>query len=458
MNAINSIKILLLEWDSNLRYLYQINLKAYLNADVLFAQDHDSAKHEIFQAGKNPIKLIVTRAYKDDVPTAFNIFEYLEFEKIKIPMIVVGFEPRLFKKVSFLQINSLLKNILQLCAKTLNVTSALAASAHIDQYLEIGQSHLNYFQVAPCNLYQKINGKLELSFQENLILDPHDLKDIYEVKKNILLINSNDRLKFANNFSNSLQNFLNEGKLAINDQFRLTDDIGKLVRIEVKKHQEITEIAMELAKTGVLNLMAKVSSASTLVNIIGVGREIGIDPWRLHNIVMAYVGLKYLSTIGNKKNKLNSTSNQKNYLFAILLHDMTLDEHTDRMIFSMEELESRSFDEEKKNKILNHAWDEYSIFIKNDRHLSDVETILLNHHGCPKGKTIGELKYASGLIELSRIFVVVESFCHLVLADERHEEVLNNMPAIHELLRRYKNTKFCDIVNNLANIKEVVGG
>ena len=146
----DSKKVILAEWDDNLRSLYSLNLSTYVNAEVVLAQSYKDIISKLKEAPGTA--LIITRAMQNGDKTAINLVEHLG-PKNKIPILVIGVEPALEGRTDFLKPNCEIKDLIKKVAHHLGVTAEKMSSLLVPDYYpidsnfflhlsEIGRAHV----------------------------------------------------------------------------------------------------------------------------------------------------------------------------------------------------------------------------------------------------------------------------------------------------------------------------
>ena len=285
--------------------LYSLNLRVYADVDVIWKTTLKEAL-EVLKVYPD-ISLVITRAILKQEQTALKIYECVQEAKLTAPIIVIGNEPKLLGKVTFVDTAISLKPLVPVAAKLLGITAVNLAKKVLPDFYEIGLFYFKYLDTTICDVHFRTSKKHENPEYSLIIKKGGPVKVTHEtalryIEKGVthLFIPTKSRIEFVNHFTKQILAKLGDDDLIIDDRVQaseasmrfvadeifsgdLTDEIIQVTRASVKA---MAKIAEDIVDTGIRKalqaLMGRTSSYNYIlaqVTVILITHALKSLPW-----------------------------------------------------------------------------------------------------------------------------------------------------------------------------------
>lgn len=204
-------KVIIIESDSHLSSLYELNLQLWLNCRIKKFKEAKYATEYILKS-HDQIDLIICKRQTGLERTSLAIKSVLKSKKIKTPLVVLGDENIINSKECTINFSDI-KTLIQCCASYLKITAQDMAKLKVPEFYPIGSKNLNFIKSLPCTVFKKDETEYNEIFKEKIDLEK--LQQLTESKIDKLYIKSNQRLQFISMITQEyLDKILNTHKVA----------------------------------------------------------------------------------------------------------------------------------------------------------------------------------------------------------------------------------------------------
>ncbi|MBL6988932.1 MAG: hypothetical protein ISR65_04105 [Bacteriovoracaceae bacterium] len=400
--------------DSSLEKLYSINLKMYVDTDVI-EQTCGAAAVALLNHLPN-VNLIIAQEKVGEEDTWKVILKHIQQKDLKIQMIVIGKDELIDKFATRLPPNASLQDVIRAAAKCLGVTAKDMSKQVVPDYIRLPLQYFPAESVCICDVFHQehIDGAEEQSFTKYFSTDQTIDKDtISNLRKDgvkYLFIPAKNRLKFVNDFSKQVLSTLQDKNASEDSKLNATDCAMHMVSERIKD-AGLDEQSVELAKASMKNIseLAEDRKNKGLAYCLKKLLENSTSFRYAHCQLISYVASHVI-----KQMDWGSREQQEKIIFITFFHDILLDTDELCMIHSEEDLLNSSISNDDRELVISHATKVAQI-IKTYPHAPiGSDTILEQHHGSRNGNGFPRT-LPLNLSPLAIVFIIVESYVHYVL-------------------------------------------
>jgi hypothetical protein len=204
-------KVIIIESDSHLSSLYELNLQLWLNCKIKKFKEAKYATDYILKS-HDQVDLIICKRQTGLERTSLAIKSVIKSKRIKTPLIVLAEENIINAKECTINFSDI-KTLIQCSANYLKITAQDMAKLKVPEYYPIGSKNLNFIKSLPCSVFKKDSSGYKETFSGKMDLEK--LKRLTELKVDKLYIKSNQRLQFISMITQEyLDKVLNTHKVA----------------------------------------------------------------------------------------------------------------------------------------------------------------------------------------------------------------------------------------------------
>ena len=403
-------KIILVENDSVLRKILAQNLELYTGSEIIFKKDADDLV-DYLKRDDNHADLIISENMSGDEYTILKIFYYVNSQKLGVPIILLGENPKLKGQVEQIPRNDWM-SVIKCAAKLMKVTAESMVELEVPEYYPVISAILRSIESAPVNIYTKESEIYKLWFNENDRLDLVKVEDFILSGGRLAYVNNLDRLSFAKAINENLQSQLKTE----NDPQQLTYLAGEAFNSAATLLNQVgvNDLSVKAAKS-TIEAMEKIARASPkLDDLMAIlVRDQTSIAWR-HSLMTAIV----CHAIVEKMDWSNQEQANK-LVFASFFHDICIPQDNLACIHSGGELFEADLDPTQKLKVERHAFAACELLQKVQGEPFGADNIILQHHGMPNGIGFPEDHLDNRITPLAIVFRVAEDYVHRLLSSEK---------------------------------------
>jgi response regulator RpfG family c-di-GMP phosphodiesterase len=412
--------VILVDSSSVSRKLFAHNIELYTGANVHIMADANEVIDNLTR-NDNPKKydLVVTENMIGDENTALKIFYTIKSQKLGIPIILIGQNPKLSGEVTEIE-KEKWRDVIKTSAKLMQVKAETMMEMETPDHYSFSSYGLLFNFKTPLPLYiQKSPKEFSLWKEAGEEITKKEVRKLFFEGVEKVYVNKMLRLEFMEFLSTKLLESLKDDDLTTKERLHATGQAFDIHITNLKesgfseKGQEGTKELLEF----VVTVAASTPGLDELVELVQESQESFLYKHSL--MITAFAG----PCLNNLE--WGNTNQVKTLVCAAFFHDMALPEDHLCAIQDQRELKTKNLKPEEIDLVEEHAL-KASQIIKNFSQIPrGVDDIILQHHGSLNGLGLRKDKALDNrLSPLAILFIVLEDLCCKILSE--------NSPSIKE--------------------------
>lgn len=437
-------QVILIEENKALNDLITINLKTYLNVDIIHRKNAQDAIGLL--AILPNIDLIIANYSIENENTYSLLQSYITSNRLEIGLIILGGENVADNEhVIHVKDHKDWESVVHNSAKVLGINEDVFVKKIIPDFIAVPVKYFLNLDIVNCNVFIRIK-KTPTEYQYVKRIHSGDTFSKDSIRRYIdqglenFHIPKDDYKNFTIFLSNKLVEKIDSPELEVTQKIQL---MGESYDIAIKEISKLgfTSETIQLTDTIIQNMVKNFERSPEMSNL-------------LHKVINSKTGLLFqrchmTSVVSSeilKNLKYRDQSIFEKIAYASFFHDIMLADNDElSKINSFEELENSNLNEENWDLVFNHAFEASILIKKHPEAPSGVEEIIKHHHGAVNGK--GFSNNLDKLPDLSKIFIVAHHFVlSLVLFKENGGPA---RPITEELYKRFPSPDMAVIIKSL---------
>ena len=392
---------LLVEDAPALKRLLTLNLEIYTATKVVNKYNADDLVEYLKKNKK--VDLIICKNMIGKENTILKTYYYVKSNRLKIPIILLGKNPKLHNEVQMIDPGDW-KSVIKTSAKLLNVKAQNMIRQELPDYYPIETKTLLILNNAPIDIMKQCDdGTFEILYKAQDKIDKSKLRQIAIEGAHFLYIKKKSRLKFAQNFSNDVQSVLQK-EMTDNDRIYATGATFSYSK-QLITTSGLTEGAIEMAQTTIGSMLKLTESSKELTKLLEILSESEEGYLYKHSVMIAIIASNVIS-----KMEWGSKSQKESICFMAFFHDITIPDDDLCQIQTNSGLEKAEVSPELKNKVRNHAKDAKELIASYPNVPYGAESFILQHHGTKTGIGFSENPTDPNISPMAIVFKIVEEY------------------------------------------------
>ena len=437
-------QVVLISTNEVVNSLYEINLRAYVDAQLVIEKDIEKAlAHE---------KIDVLLCFQE-LSSSNNIYAKIAEKKVSVPVIVLGDsgEERL-SGVSVIKNKYDIRSMLRAVAKILNVSAKDMASKEVPKFFPVPLKLLKDMKFTESNIYFRHPDQDEyfLIIEKNNELGDKLKKYIKEGIK-YLYVDSRERLRFVNKASALVVAELERDDLTHADHIQITSQGMELMAEELFQNQEVSEEMAQISRACIESIQQVISEVPKLKGILKLLLEAKTGYVYQHSVLATYIASSMI-----KHMSWGSQEQQSKVAFALFFHDIYLIPLYEKYPQIMNEedfLYLPSISEQEKRIVVEHASLASHILKNYSRCPIGADMIISQHHGMINGQGFA-VNFKDDISPLSKVIIIAEEVALNIFkrVHEKQKDLLNYDVLVPMLREKYKNHTYQKIINAFEKV------
>ncbi len=403
--------ILLIESDPNLRKLLVQNLEVYTGSKVIIKRNADELIDFLKRDDFVP-DLIISENMADGEYTILKVYYYVNSQKIDVPVILLGENPKLKGKVEEIP-RIEWQQVVKKAASLMTVTAEQMVEMKLPEFYPFPIGMLHGTSELGVSIYLKKDDQFELWRGINSKYKEEEINELLLAANDLLYVENTDRLELAKNVSAHLQGLISNEK-DTNNLITLAGESFKSVAT-LLGDMGMTEATIKASKVTIEAIEKIANSSPKLEDLLSllVKNQSSIA-WK-HSLMTAVVTQAMIDHVdcGNQEQK-------SKLAFAAFFHDICIPQDHLATIHSGGDLFEAQLKDDEKAKVEKHAFSACELLQKHPDVPFGAESIILQHHGVPNGIGFPENHLDNRITPLAIIFRVAEDYVHqLIDKDEK---------------------------------------
>jgi len=418
---------ILVEDGPALKRLLTLNLEIYTATKVINKYNADDLVEYLKRNKK--VDLIICKNMIGKENTILKTYYYVNSNRLKIPIILLGNNPKLHNEVQMIDPSDW-KTVIKTSAKLLNVKAQNMIRQELPDYFPIETKTLLILNNAPIDIMKQCDdGTFEVLYKAQDKIDKSMLRQIAIEGCHFLYIKKKSRLKFAQSFSNDVQGVLQK-EMTDNDRIYATGATFSYSK-QLIATSGLNERAVEMAQTTIGSMLRLTESSKDLAKLLEIISESEEGYLYKHSVMIAIIASNVIS-----KMEWGSKSQKESICFMAFFHDITIPDDDLCQIQSNSGLEKAEVSEELKNKVKNHARDAKELITSYPNVPYGAESFILQHHGMKTGIGFSDNPTDPNISPMAIVFKMVEEYVDVCIHPPkggiRREEYIGNLKKIYK--------------------------
>ena len=402
---------ILIQNNEDLKNLYSLNLNTYVGTDVIDRKSGEDAIEllEILPS----INLIITDAKVSGENCAVKLYEYMQDNKLEIPLIVLGECKELNNKAIILEERCPWELLVKVSGKALGVTLEDISKKIKPDYAPVKIHYFYEIQETPCDVFIRIQKTpTDIQFIKRLHSEDHfSPEDIAKYEKQGLkyfYVERDYQQYFVTFVTNQLLKKLEDQNINLVDRIHTTansfDVAGDYIR-----NFGLDDTIIELADASIQSMVESVNQSPKLANLLKLLLSSKISYAYQHAHLVTVIGDFILSKQKWYDKKLLSI-----FTFVSFFSDITLKSVDQIRVNSQDDLDQSKLDEEEKEEVTYHAIEAANLIKSHPSFSETIGLIVTQHQGSLEG--IGfPVEPDKNLHPAAKVFMVADAFVKIML-------------------------------------------
>ncbi|MFN8369971.1 MAG: HD domain-containing phosphohydrolase [Bacteriovoracaceae bacterium] len=440
-------QILLIEKDEKVCEVYSMNLQMYLGAEVLIKNNPDEALALIKLLPS--INIIITRNKIDDVDVLEKILDYLEEKGSDTPVFCLGDYATTSPKVTVFKEILDYKSVIKKGASILGVTAESMVKKKINEYVPLPINILRSMDSTKFTVYIRIK-KDKNEFEYVKRFHANDSIDYAAVDRYIdsglrnIYVPAAERLKFVNEYTNTVSAKLQDQSLAENIRLSVLSDTQTYIQQQMTQGTALEPEMVDLTNTSINAMSTSIDKEPELAQVLTDLLTAKGSYMYKHCHLLTYFSFHILNKLSWRK-----VDYDKKISFISFFHDLSLP-NDDKLvrIHSKKELNAATnLTPEEKDLITNHAQLSANLARKFPQMPTGADSIILQHHGSFNGSGFAT-EFVNELSPMTICFIIAEEYAHYMIEGAINKKI--DKKAIKEQLSaKYPKMLYQKIINLL---------
>lgn len=433
---------ILVEENSDLKDLYTLNLSTILNTNVIVRKNAEDAINLLKILPD--INLIIIKNKIQDESSAFIVSEFIDSEKLQIPMIVLGENQILAEIHQVLPEPVKLEALIDTAGKLLGIGGVSGSENTLPDYIPVSATYFLNLTETPCDIYIRIKkSPSEFQFVKRIHVRDHFSRD--DIEKYMMsglkefYVPKDFRVNFTKYVTNQIIKKLERKDLPPDERFKTNADSYDFVRDYIQKFG-FDDTAIELTESTINSINQSVKANPQLNQFLEMLKKNKVSYAYQHCHLLALLGFNILKNLD-----WGSTDQFDKMCFVAFFHDISLSNDEMMKIGTAEELESSNLSVDSRTEVLEHAKRSAEMILTHADAPFGVDIVIMQHHGATDGIGFSD-DYHQPLSPLSMVIIVVEEFINEVFILKK---ALNLKEVFARLHTRFQKTNYEKIVHAL---------
>lgn len=422
-----------------------LNLATWLGLDIVGKKRAEFAINYLKEA--KAVKLIIVRNTIGKEASANSIIDFVQQNKIDIPIIVIGSSNHPLRTGYKAHLpNALdLKQLIQSCAKTLEITAKKMSQMVVPEYFPVPITYFKEMKRSLCPIYSQDFETQEYVHrcESNVDFDPEFITALIEEGVNFLYVKRKDRLQFVTNVTAEIMNTISAQEVSPEENLSITSQAVKLLATKLTTIG-LNEETIELANKNIARLKKNVSAHPKLANLLDNMIRNKSGYLYKHTQILTYISLHIIKNID-----WGNAEQEDKVCFISLFHDIVLEDDEMAQVHSTQELRNGRFTIKQRQLIERHAQMSAELVVKFPQSPMGADQIIRQHHGVLNGIGFSE-HYGANVSPVSVVFIVAEEFTRIVLSHESGPFSVQEM--LKELKLIFPTSRFQKVIALLESI------
>lgn len=439
-------KAILIEKDSEIRKLYELNLELYLGMKVVHIADADELS-QYLQKNKD-INVIISTDKVGDENTILKVYYFVNAQKLDIPVILLGTEYKLKENVHQFEPKDW-KGVIKKIGKVLSITAEEMATLEVPNYYPIPLRSFLAITKSPTDVYlQTKKGALDNPTDQHLkriIAANQDYQRgmIEELMLNdvkTLYIPSKDRLKFVNHLSDEIHERITK----TGHTGDANTDVGNAAQAfyatqEMLELTGLSKRAIETAKAAIDITTKTIQQTNGLSDLMELLEKDKLGYLYQHVLLISAIAHYTIAEM-----EWGSKEQQEKICFVAFFHDIAIPNEALAKIQNVKQMKEAKLKPTQEKKVLNHALFASELLKEYPKLPIGADVIILQHH-CQLNGIGFPTALSNRVTPLAIVFRVVEDFVEILLSVKREYFVKNNV--IKTLRQVYNKGQYRKVVD-----------
>lgn len=439
------MQILLINSKKTIKDLLSINIKSFLNVDVI-SRSFASEGIELLKLLPE-IDLIITQEKIDNEESYDCVVSYLESINSQIPIILLTDEDVLIQRdQTYCLAQNDWESVIKTSAKILGLSENIFRNKPSSDYVEIPVEYFLNIESSSCDVYIRITKD----------------KDDFQFIKRIHAGDTFSKVVIKRYVDQGLKYFFVHGEKFDSFCISLSNQLVKKLSAPIENEEDFEMLggAFEVATKEIIrngfNTSTVQLTEAIVKSVIDSYQNVPNVSALLRKILNSKTGYIYqhahLCTIVSSEicSNLNLRSKHQleKFAFAAVFKDISLvDDEPLAQISTFEELQANKLSEEKWDQVFNHALEATALVRNFPEAPLDVDTIIKHHHAAQNGKGFGVDNAYEALDFDSLIFMISVEFVNELLRFKSQGG--EPRPLIQDLYNKYESANAIKIIKAL---------
>lgn len=408
-------KIMLVESSSVVRKLFAQNLELYAGAEVQFFADADAVIDKL-NRNDEEYNLIITENMVGDENTSLKIYYTVNSQKLNIPIILLGKNPKISKEVTEIEKEEWRK-VVKEAAKLMEVNAQQMYEMKVPEFYPISVYSILFDFYTPLDIWVKNNkGDFSVWKKANEKITLQEVRSLILKKQKHIFIDSLFRLSFTDFISEALFKMMKDDSYSAEERINATG-VAFTNTIDSLKESGFTEKNVEGTKEIIKSMSSVAATTNGLDDLLSILQDSTESFLYKHSLMICAVASNCLEHL-----EWGTEDQIKNICFAAFFHDITIPEDQLCSIQERTELNDKELGVEDLDRVDKHALEASELISNFPEVPFGVDQLILQHHGSLNGLGFSKTDALDNrLSPLAIVFIVVESFIHHLLKNENTE-------------------------------------
>tara|TARA_R110002072_G_scaffold64203_2_gene159258 strand:+ start:103798 stop:105156 length:1359 start_codon:yes stop_codon:yes gene_type:complete len=404
-------KIILVDPSSVSRKLFAQNLELYTGAKVEFYSNADAVIDKLNRKD-DEFNLIITVDAVGEEMTSLKIYYTVHSQKLNIPIILLGKNPKISKEVVEIEKEEWRK-VVKEAARLMEVGAEQMVELQVPELYPFSLYSVLFDFKTPCKVWLKDELEVIEWKEKSETITKTEIRELLFKGNKSLYIAEFERLSFNEFISNRLIEMLSDTSLSETEKVNATgiafdNTISSLSKVG------LNEKSLGQSKEVISSMTSLATTTSGLDELLNMLQEQENSFLYKHSLMICAVAGSCIENL-----EWGTKDQLKTLCFAAFFHDITIPEDKLCIVHSEAELNDKDLSNEELDKVNRHALDASELIKTFSDVPFGVDQLILQHHGTLNGLGFAKTESLDNrLSPLAIIFIVVESLVHLILKNE----------------------------------------